>query len=41
MKTKTIHSLYYHNPSPEGVEKMVRYHLQCACLHLRRHGTAR
>lgn len=28
MRTKTIHSLYYHNPSPEGVEKMVKYHLR-------------
>ena len=25
---KCIHSLYYHNPNPEGVEKMVRYHLR-------------
>ena len=24
-----IHSLYYHNPKPEWVERMVRYHLHC------------
>ncbi len=23
---KTIHSLYYHNPQPDGVERMIKYH---------------
>ena len=29
MRMPKIHSLFYHNPKPKCVERMVRYHLRC------------